>query len=85
MRNRWMLVVPILGILVCSAPVGLAQCDGLQYAGQAYGQCSYGSNYYGIGEVLLPPNIKLNTSCHQTANPTHTGSVGYKHKHHHAV
>jgi len=67
MRNGWILLVVAVGVLACSAPVSFAQCDGLQYAGEAHGEGSFGSNLYGFGEVILPSNIKLDTSYHQTA------------------
>jgi hypothetical protein len=66
MRNGWILVVVALGVFACSAPVSSAQCEGLQHAGEAHGEGSFGSNLYGFGEVVLPPNIKLDTSYHQT-------------------
>jgi len=66
MRNRWVLVVLTLAIVVCCAPASRAQCGGLTFAGYAYGDGHFGSNLYGFGEVLLPPNIKLDGSYHQT-------------------
>ena len=66
MRNRWIVFVVLLGVLACSAPLSFAQCNGLTYAGEAHGEGAFGSNLYGFGEVLLPPNIKLDTSYHQT-------------------
>lgn len=64
MRNGWILVVT-LGVLACSAPVGFAQCDGLRHAGDAYGTGSYQSDLKAFREVLLAPNVKLDTSYHQ--------------------
>jgi hypothetical protein len=66
MRNGWILVVVVLGVFACSAPVSFAQCEGMKYAGEAHGEGSFGSNLYGFGEVLLPLNAKLDASYHQT-------------------
>jgi|SRR5208337_1243502 len=71
MRKRWTPVVMTLGLLACFGNISLAQCPaGFEHVDKPlYGQGSFGSNYYGFGEVLLPPNIKLDTSYHQPSIP----------------
>jgi hypothetical protein len=66
MKTRWVLFVLALAVFVCSAPASKAQCDGLKFAGYAYGEGHFNSNLYGYGEVLLPPNTKLDKTFHQT-------------------
>lgn len=62
---RCLLALIALGISACFAEVSSAQCDGLQHAGQVYGEGSFNSNFYGFKEVLLPRDVKLDTTYHQ--------------------
>jgi hypothetical protein len=64
MRNQWIALFIILAVVACSG-IAFAQCNGLQYVGQLYGQGSFNSNYYGFREVLLPTNAKIDSSYHQ--------------------
>lgn len=63
--HRWIAFVLTLGILGCFPNASHAQCDGLKHAGQVGGEGAFGSNLYAFKEILLPANIKLDTSFHQ--------------------
>lgn len=65
MRRCVMAVATVLAVVACFPHVSFGQCEGLAHAGQLGGEGSYNSNLVGYGEVLLPPNVKLDTSFHQ--------------------
>lgn len=57
----------VVAVVVCCHKVSVGQCPaGFKHADKPlYGEGSWGSNFYGLREVLLPPGEKIDTSYHQ--------------------
>jgi hypothetical protein len=65
------LTVLAMSTITCYSQSSQQKCPpGLIYAGTIYGAGSYMANFYGRGEVLLPSNVRLDSSYRQDSiNP----------------